>query len=72
MNLDVQICSVRECTYNDRRDGSRKTFYRCYVILDDGSVGSVASFRQHKPGDIVTLSLVLNRQGDIGVRIVED
>lgn len=67
MEMAVNVVSVQEI-YSKK---NQTTYYRCYIILPDGSVGSVFAMYPHKVGDKVTLTLSLNRDGSIGVRIKE-
>lgn len=67
MEISVNVVSVQEI-YSKK---NQATYYRCYIILPDGSVGSVFAMYPHKTGDKVLLVLALNRDGSIGVRIKE-
>lgn len=67
MEMIVSIASVQEVW-------SKKTqtmYYRCYIALPDGSMGSVFTSQFYKAGDDAILTLGLNRDGSIGVRFSE-
>ena len=67
--IEVSVLSVQESEFTNKDTGEKRKMWRVYAADPTGAVGSVWSNEQYFPGDIVRLSLAVNREGRFTARI---
>lgn len=67
--IEVSVLSVQENEFTNKDTGEKRKMWRVYAADPSGAVGSVWSNEQYFPGDIVRLSLAVNREGRFAARI---
>ncbi len=68
-NIEVSVLSVQESEFTNKDTGEKRTMWRVYAADPTGAVGSVWSTEQYFPGDLIRLSLAVNREGRFTARI---
>jgi len=69
--MEMSILSVQEQTFKDRQTGAPTTMYKCFLLMNDGGVGSIYSRVPRKSGDKLSLRIAASSDGKLAVRCVE-
>lgn len=69
--MSVEVCSCAEKKFTDKAKNETRIYYELYVITDDGSVGRISTSTAHKRGEIVGLTLRVDKEGRLVPRVVK-